>query len=67
MPTGPPAEIDSNAIQVAMVQRIKPALVHVKIAQSAIRRARIDAHVTRDGGKISNPTQQPSGYARRAP
>ena len=56
----PAAEIDGNAVQVAMVQRIKPALVHIEIAQRPVRRPCIDARIARDGGKIPHPAQQPA-------
>ena len=62
----PAAEIDGDAGEIAMVERIEAAAVDLEIAQRPVGDALSMTFAPADGGEIAHPAQQPAGDARRA-
>ncbi len=57
------AEVVGDAGEIAMVEGIQPAVVHVEAAQRRIGGGAVDGRGAGHGGKVAHPAQQPPGDA----
>ena len=60
------AVIHGDAAQIAMIERIEPALVHFELRERAVGKLGIDGARPRDGGEIAHAAKQPPRHPRRA-
>ena len=70
IPTGPPPKLTAMHGEVAVVEGIEAAIVHLQLAQRLVGLGPVDARYAVDRGVISDPAQEPvgdAGGAARAP
>ena len=60
------AEIDGDALQVAVVHGVEAALVDLELAQRLVGERAVDHRRAGDGGEVAHAAQQAAGDARRA-